>query len=118
MTILTNNKGPKMKPKTELQEDAGLVRDIEAACGVDYPADDYVRGLRDGLFRKAYAEINKLELNHVRRINEAVCAMKFPTEAALGLQRATLTRLAEHHQLKKYRAVKMPSITVPQPAGK
>lgn len=104
-----------MKTKEELQEHAGLVRDIIAGCGVDYPADDYERDIRDAYFRKAYALINDIEIVHVRRIHEALCEMKFPTATALGLRRATFTRLAQHHRLKDYRAVKMPVIA-PQPA--
>lgn len=108
-----------MKPKDELQQDAGLVRDIEALCSIDFPADDTERNGRDAFFRKAYVAIteNKLEVQHVRRIHEALCAMKFPTAAALGLRRATLFFLSAAHDLKKFRQVKMPMITPPKSAA-
>ena len=103
-----------MKPKDELKEDAGLVRDIIATAGVDYPANDFERDLRDGLFRKAFTLVPKMEITHVRRINEALCEMEFPSAAALGLRHATLKRLAEYHRLKDFRRVNMPVITPPQ----
>lgn len=106
-----------MKDKDELKEDAGLVRDVEAMCGVDYPTNFEI-GLRDGLFRKSFATLDKMEIVHVRRVNEALCAMKFPTPAALALRQATLTKLATHHELKKFRKVDMPIIKVPEAAGK
>jgi hypothetical protein len=101
-----------MKTKEELTEDVGLVRDIEAWCGTAC-ANDKERNFRDALFRKAYAELPKLEMPHVRRINEAICEMDFPSSAALGLRDAVLTRLSVHHNLKQYRTVKMPLITPP-----
>lgn len=113
MQFLTTTKGH-MKTKEELTEHAGLVRDLIAAAGVDYPADDFERGLRDALFRKAFTMVPLMEVNHVRRINEALCEMEFPSATALGLRRATMTRLADHHQLKKFRNVNMPVITPPQ----
>lgn len=106
-----------MKDKDELKEDAGLVRDIVALCGVDYPTN-FERDLRDGLFRKAYTLVPGMETVHVRRLNEALCEMEFLTPAALGLRQATLTKLAQHHDLKKFRKVNMPEIAVPAPAGK
>lgn len=108
-----------MKPKDELQQDAGLVRDIEALCGIDFPADDTERNARDAFFRKAYVAVTSktLEVQHVRRIHESLCGMKFPTPTALGLRRATIEYLARHHDLKSYRAVKIPLIDPPkQPA--
>lgn len=101
-----------MKTKEELSEDVGLVRDIEAWCGT-VCANDNERNFRDALFRKAYAELAKLEMPHVRRINEAVLEMEFPTQTALGLRDALLRRLSVHHDLKKYRSVKMPTIALP-----
>lgn len=101
-----------MKTSEALKEDNGLVRDIIAACEM-FPADDYERELRDGLFRKAFTEVTKMEIHHVRRINEALCHMDHPSSHALGLRRATLTRLAGHHELKKFRNVAMPVITPP-----
>jgi len=106
-----------MKTKEELSEDVGLVRDIEAWCGTAC-ANDNERNFRDALFRKAFAELPKLEMPHVRRINEAICDMDFPTAAALGLRAAVLNRLATHHNLKAYRGVKMPVVQPPVPAGK
>ena len=103
-----------MKNKEELQTDAGLVRDIEAWCHVKYPADDTERNFRDALFRKTFAELSNMEIQHVRRINEALCNMEFPTPAALGLRRETIHQLARHHELKKYRQVKIPVIPIPQ----
>lgn len=102
-----------MKTKEELSEDVGLVRDIEAWCGTTC-ANDNERNFRDALFRKAFAVLSTLEMPHVRRINEAVCGMEFPSATALGLRDAILKRLAEHHGLKKYRDVKMPLIQPPQ----
>lgn len=102
-----------MKDKAQLTEDVGLVRDIEAWCGT-VCANDNERNFRDALFRKAFVEVPKLEIPHVRRINEAICAMEFPTATALGLRDAVLNRLATHHNLKAYRAVKMPVIVPPQ----
>ena len=99
-----------MKTKDQLLEDAGLVRDVEAWCKVGYPADDTERNFRDALFRKAFAGLGALEIAHVRRLNEALCGMDFPTPAALALRRETLNALARHHQLRKYRDVKMPAI--------
>lgn len=105
-----------MKTKEELTEDVGLVRDVEAWCGA-VCADDTERNFRDDLFRKAYEELPKMQISHVRRINEALCGMDFPTPTALGLRRQTLEVLGRHHNLKNYRNVKMPMIAVPQPAG-
>jgi len=105
-----------MKDKDELKEDAGLVRDIVAMCGVDFPTN-WERDLRDGLFRKAFTLVPKMETHHVRRINEALCEMDFPTPTALALRQATLTHLAQHHDLKKFRKVNLPNIAVPQHAG-
>ncbi len=101
-----------MKDKEELKEDAGLVRDLVAMCGVDFPTN-FERDLRDGLFRKAFTLVPKMETHHVRRINEALCEMDFPSEVALGLRQATLTRLARHHDLKAFRKVEMPKVSVP-----
>jgi len=98
-----------MKDKEELKEDAGLVRDIVAVCGLDYPTN-FERDLRDGLFRKAFTLVPAMEIQHVRRMNEALCEMDFPTDAALGLRQATLTHLAQYHDLKKFRKVQMPVI--------
>src|SRR5580658_2195854 len=103
-----------MKNKTELLSDAGLVRDIEAWCQVKYPADDIERNFRDALFRKTFAELPSMEIQHVRRINEALCDMEFPTPTALGLRRETLNQLARHHDLKKYRNVKITFAQVPK----
>lgn len=107
-----------MKPKDELQQDAGLVRDIEALCAIDFPADDTERNGRDVFFKKDYAEIteSRLEVQHVRRIHEAVCAMKFPTANALGLRRAAMLFLGRSHNLNKYKTVKMPAIALPKPS--
>ena len=102
-----------MKTKEQLTEDVGLVRDIEAWCSA-FCANDNERNFREALFRKAYAELPKLEnIAHVRRINEALCGMDFPSATALGLREGVLKRLAEHHKLKDYRNVKMPNIAVP-----
>lgn len=103
-----------MKNKNELQSDAGLVRDIEAWCQVKYPADDTERDFRDALFRKTCVELSNMEIQHVRRINEALCDMEFPTPTALGLRRETLNQLARHHELKKYRQVKITLIPLPK----
>jgi hypothetical protein len=103
-----------MKDKNELLNDAGLVRDIEAWCQVKYPADDTERNFRDALFRKTFAELPAMEIQHVRRINEALCDMEFPTPTALGLRRETLNQLARHHHLKKYRHIKVPIIPSPK----
>ena len=101
-----------MKTKEQLTEDAGLVRDIESWAGTTC-ADDNERNFRDALFRKAFAELPNLEMPHVRRINEAICGMDFPSPTALGLRSAILTRLAQHHNLKQYRGVQMPLINCP-----
>jgi hypothetical protein len=74
-----------MKDKNELLSDAGLVRDIEAWCQVKYPADDTERNFRDALFRKTFAELPAMEIQHVR-----------------------------HHDLKKYRHIKVPAIPLPK----
>lgn len=103
-----------MKNKIELQSDAGLVRDIEAWCQVKYPADETERDFRDALFRKTCAELPNMEIQHVRRINEALCDMEFPTPTALGLRRETLNQLARHHDLKKYRQVKITLVPIPK----
>ena len=107
-----------MKPKDLLTQDAGFVRDLCNLCAIDYPADDTERAARDAFFRKAYQDISDqaLEVQHVRRIHEALCQMKFPTSAALAARQAALLFLANHHQLKRYRAVKLPAITPPKPA--
>ena len=105
-----------MKDKDELKEDAGLVRDIVATCGVDYPTQ-FERDLRDGLFRKAFTLIPKMEVMHVRRLNEALCDMDFITETGMALRQAAQVKLAGHHELKKYRKVAMPSVNVPKPPG-
>ncbi|MDE2019374.1 MAG: hypothetical protein KGJ13_03435 [Patescibacteria group bacterium] len=99
-----------MKTKEELTEDAGLVRDIEDWCGCAC-ADDTERNFRDALFRKAFAELPNLIMPHVRRLNRALCEMEFPSNAALGLRKALLNRIAMHHNLKQYRNVKMPEVT-------
>ena len=107
-----------MKSKELLAEDAGLVRDIEAWTGT-VCANDQERNFRDALFRKAFVELPTLEnIAHVRRLNEALCSMDYPTPTALGLREAVLKRLAEHHHLKQYRNVKMNLITPPTPAAK
>jgi hypothetical protein len=106
-----------MKDKEELKEDAGLVRDIVALCAVKFPTN-WERDLRDGMFRKAFTLVPKMETHHVRRINEALCEMDFPTDSALALRQATLTRLANHHELKKFRKVALPIIQRPVPAAK
>jgi hypothetical protein len=106
-----------MKTKEELSEDVGLVRDVEAWCGTAR-ADDIERGFVDALCRKAYEELPKLQIPHVRRINEAVCKMEFPSPTALGLRRRCLEVLSAHHNLRQYRNVKMPLIQPPAPAGK
>ena len=103
-----------MKNKTELLSDAGLVRDIEAWCQVKYPADDTERNFRDALFRKTFADLPNMEIQHIRRINEALCDMEFPTPTALGLRRETRNQLARHHDLKKYRQVNIPAVPVPK----
>jgi len=104
-----------MKTKDELSEDVGLVRDLEAWCNT-VCADDIERGFRDALFRKAFVELPKMQMPHVRRINEAICAMDFPTHHALGLKRQLIEVLSRHHKLRDYRNVKMPLIQPPQPA--
>lgn len=106
-----------MKDKEELKEDAGLVRDIVAMTGIDYPTN-WERDLRDGLFRKAFTLVPQMETHHVRRLNEALCDMDFPTDTALALRQATLTRLANHHELKKFRRVVMPAVQKPESVGK
>jgi len=106
-----------MKTKEQLTEDVGLVRDVEAWCGTNR-ADDTERNFTDALCRKAYEELPKMQIAHVRRINEALCGMDFPTATALGLRRQCLEVLARHHNLKNYRNVRMPLITPPMPAGK
>jgi len=103
-----------MKTKDQLAEDKGLVRDIIAMCEM-IPADDYERKLRDGVFRKAFAELPGLEIQFVRRIEEVLCNLDFPSATALGLRRAVLDRMARHHELRKYRLVKVPAVTPPQP---
>ena len=106
-----------MKTKEELTEDVGLVRDVESWCAA-HCADDTERNFRDALFRKSYEELPKMQIAHVRRINEALCGMDFPSPTALGLRRQCLEELARHHNLKNYRNVRMPLITPPSPAGK
>ncbi len=106
-----------MKTKEELTEDVGLVRDVEAWCGT-VCANDNERNFRDALFRKTYSVIGSLEMPHVRRINEAICGMDFPSATALGLREAIMNRLATHHKLREFRNVKMPLVTPPPPAGK
>lgn len=103
-----------MKDKNEQQADAGLVRDIEASCKIKFPADQFEREFRDALFKKAFAELPKMEIQHVRRINEALCDMEFPTPIALGLRRQSFIQLGKFHQLKNYRTVKVPLIPVPK----
>lgn len=102
-----------MKNKDELQRDAGFVRDVVAQAQVDFPASDFERDLRDAMFRKAYSDVPAMEITHVRRLHEALCGMKFPTSSALGLRQALMIRLAEFHELKRYRTVKMPAVTMP-----
>jgi hypothetical protein len=101
-----------MKTKEQLNEDVGLVRDVEAWADTKC-ADDYERKFREALFLKAYVHMAELEIPHVRRINEALCKMDFPTEHALALRRAIIGRLAAHHELRKYRGTKVPTITPP-----
>lgn len=106
-----------MKTSEETKEHAGLVRDLIAAIEIKFPADDYERDLRDALFRKAYAVAPSMDTAHVRRINEALCGMEFPSEIALALRRQTLTILAQTHKLKEYRNVKLPVIRPAQKEG-
>lgn len=106
-----------MKSKEALQEDAGLVRDIEAWCKAQ-AANDHERNGRDALLRKAAAVLPELEIAHVRRINEALCDMDYPSATALGVRQLVLDRLARHHNLKQYRAVPIPVVKVPEAKGK
>jgi hypothetical protein len=104
-----------MKDKEELKEDAGFVRDLVALVGIDYPTN-FERDLRDGMFRKAFTLVSTMETVHIRRLNESLCEMEFPTPAALALRQAVMVKLAQHHDLKKYRKVNMPTIEVPTQA--
>lgn len=98
-----------MKTKEELSQDVGLVRDIEAWCRTTC-ANDRERNFRDALFRKAYATLREMQIPHVRRINEALCDMEFPSPTALGLRERIVDYLAVHHDLKKYRNISMPQV--------
>ena len=98
----------------DMKENAGLVRDVIAAAGIDYPADEFEKQFRDALFRKCYATMPTMDVAHVRRIHEALCDMDFLSETALALRRQTMTRLANIHGLKSFRDVKMPKIAVPE----
>jgi hypothetical protein len=102
-----------MKTAEETKENAGFVRDLIALIGIDFPADKFEADLRDAMFAKAFALVPTMDIVHVRRLNEALCEMEFPTPAALGLRRATLTALAKAHHLKEYRNVNMPRIAPP-----
>ena len=106
-----------MKTKEALQEDAGLVRDIEAWCKAQ-AANDHERNGRDALLRKAAAVLPELEIAHVRRINEALCDMDFPSPTALGVRQLFLNRLCKHHNLKQYRDVAIPVVKVPETKAK
>lgn len=107
-----------MKTAEETKANAAFVRDLIAMIEIKFPADDYERGLRDGMFRKAFTLAPEMDEMHIRRVNEALCSMEFPSEAALGLRRQTLTLLAQAHKLKEFRNVKMPVIRpTPRPAG-
>ncbi len=103
-----------MKTAEDLKEHGGLVRDVIAAAGIDYLADDIEKRFRDSLFRKAFTLIPKMEIAQVRRINEAVCKMEFPNDVALALRRQTFKRLGEHHGLKEFRDIKLPAIVAPE----
>lgn len=98
-----------MKTKEQLTLDAGLVRDVEAWCSASC-ANDKERSFRDALFRCAFASLPSLEMPHVRRLNEALCALEFPSPTALSLREAVMLRLAVHHNLKNFRNVKMPVV--------
>ena len=102
-----------MKDKEELKEDAGLVRDIVAVCSLKFPTADESK-MRDSLFRKTFTLVSKLEIHHIRRINEALCDLDYASETAAGLRQATLYRLARYHDLKSFRKVEMPKVSVPQ----
>lgn len=108
-----------MKSAEEIKKDAAFVRDLIALIEIKFPADDYERNLRDGMFRKAFAIAPQMDEVHIRRINEALCAMEHPSESALGLRRQTLTLLAQAHKLKEFRNVKLPVIRpATKPEGK
>lgn len=108
-----------MNTAEETKKNAAFVRDLIAMIEIKFPADDYERGLRDGMFRKAFSLAPEMDEMHIRRINEALCGMEFPSEAALGLRRQTLTLLAQAHNLKEFRNVKMPFIRpAARPEGK
>ncbi len=99
-----------MKTAEETKRNAAFVRDLIALIEIKFPADDWERGLRDGMMRKASTLLADMDEPHVRRINEALCAMEFPSDAALGLRRLTLTTLAGVHKLKEFRDVKLPVV--------
>lgn len=106
-----------MKTKEELTEDVGLVRDIESWAKRRLN-DDHERGFLDSLCRKACVEMPKMEIPHVRRINEALCEKEFPSATVLGTLRCCIELLSKHHNLKTYRTARIPMVSPATPAGK
>lgn len=98
------------KAPEETKQDAAFVRDLIAMIGIEFPADRYEADLRDAMFRKAYTLIPKMSEAHVRRINESLCSMKFASDTALAVRRASMTMLAKAHDLTAFRDVKLPKI--------
>jgi len=96
----------------DLKENAGLVRDVIAVAGIDYPADEFEKRFREALFKKAFTVVSTMDVAHVRRIHEALCDMDFPDASALALRRETMRTLARIHSLKAFRDVKLPTVPV------
>lgn len=105
-----------MKTKEELQELAGLVRDVVSRLEIDFPANDHERALTDGYFRKAYAFLGKFEPVHLRRLHDALCRAKFLSPSGLGLRQTVGEQLARHQNLRDFRKVNLPLVMSPPPA--
>ena len=90
-------------PKTSeaTKENSILVRTIEAAAKIHFPNETEKR-FQDAAFRKGLAELPKLEIGHILRLHEAMCALEFPSPDALDLRVGVLKQLGRLQNLRDF----------------
>lgn len=105
-----------MKLNEKQKEDAGFVRDIEAALAIKFTNDKEQR-FRDALCKLVIVKVKELDLAHIRRIHVALCDVERPSDAELAARGMLQARIATHYNLRELRGMELPAVQRPAQKG-
>lgn len=94
-----------MKTSEETKQNSILVRTIEAAVGVKFP-DELEQQFRDSCCRAGLAALPALEIGHIVRLHEALCAVEHASIAEKELRAGLMAALGRHHNLRAFRSAR------------